>query len=84
MQERLPKGIFWIVRKALTATAISLALAIGGQAHPELWCGNSRGTLLDHPCSDGDIREDPSLAATAEKHSSQWMDVFQRPIDSAR
>jgi len=73
-----------MMRKALTLTVISLALAIGGQAHVELWCGNGPGTLLDHLCSDEDTWKDHSVAAVAEEHSSEWMDVFQRPIDSAR
>jgi len=73
-----------MMRKALTLTVISLALAIGGQAHAELWCGNGPGTLLAHLCSDEDTWKDHSVAAVAEEHSSEWMDVFQRPIDSAR
>ena len=62
-----------IVRNALIVTALVLALA--GPVHAELWCGNGRGTPLDHPCSEQDTEQDPAVAATVAKYSDQWMAV---------
>ena len=54
---------------------IAFVLALVAQVHAELWCGNGRGTPLDHPCTDHDTEPDPAVAAIAARYSEQWMAV---------
>lgn len=54
---------------------ITFVLALVAQVHAELWCGNGRGTPLDHPCTDHDTEPDPAVAAIAARYSEQWMAV---------
>jgi hypothetical protein len=54
---------------------IAIVLTAGAQARGELWCGNGRGTPLDHPCTDQDTAQDPAVAAIVDKYSGQWMAV---------
>jgi len=61
------------MRKGLVLVALVVSLA--GQARAELWCGNGRGTPLDHPCTDQDTEPDPAVAATAARYSDQWMAI---------
>lgn len=63
------------MRRALIIAAISIVLSLGSQVRAELWCGNGRGTPLDHPCTDQDTEPDPAVAALAAKYSEQWMAV---------
>ena len=44
-------------------------------ARAELWCGHGPGTPLDHPCSEQDTEEDPTVAAAAASHTNEWMTV---------
>jgi len=64
-----------MVRKALIMAAIAIALTMGAPARAELWCGNGRGTPLDHPCTEQDTEQDPAVAATVDKYSEQWRAV---------
>jgi len=63
------------VRSAVAIAAFSIAVTMSIPVRAELWCGNGRGTPLDHPCTDQDTEEDPAVAAIAAKYSDQWMAI---------
>src|SRR5262245_32095880 len=72
----MPRAILNSMRTALALMAASLVVVgISVAAHAELWCGRGPGTRLDHPCSDEDTEQDPTVAAAVASHTNEWMMV---------
>jgi hypothetical protein len=64
------------MRNALAlVAALFIVVAMTLEARAELWCGRGPGTPLDHPCSDQDTEEDPTVAAAVASHRNEWMTV---------
>jgi hypothetical protein len=64
------------MRNALALlTALLLLVAMSDMARAELWCGSGPGAPLDHPCSEQDTEEDPTVAAEVASYASTWMMV---------
>jgi len=64
------------VRNALAlVAALFIVVAMKVESGAELWCGDGPGTPLDHPCSERDTEEDPTVAAAVASHTNEWMTV---------
>ena len=72
----ITRAIFSPMRTALALlAALLLVMGMSAAAHAELWCGRGPGTPLDHPCSNEDTEQDPTVTAAVAAHTNEWMMV---------